>query len=193
MLKSMTPAVADSPVTIYVFPASAPQNREERLSACMQAYARSAEICLPCTIPAPGRNGRGKPCYPGLPVHFSITHSGDYWMCAFGGSPLGLDLQEHRECKKESIARRFFSEEEKNYLEADHFQSFFAVWAAKESYVKYTGEGIGDSFSRFSAADANGLSEAIGKAFLRHIFFREEYSLCLCTESRREPVLVTMA
>lgn len=80
----------------------------------------------------------GKPYFPAFPqLHFSITHSGDTWMCAFGDAPLGLDYQIARPCRKEALSRRFFHPLEQEYLKA-HPDAFFPLWSAKESYIKYT-------------------------------------------------------
>ena len=37
---------------------------------------------------------KGKPFFPLSPeTHCSVTHSGDYWLGAFSGEPIGIDLQ----------------------------------------------------------------------------------------------------
>ncbi len=122
---------------------------------------------------------KGKPFFSGMPdIHFSISHSGDYWACGFGYSKLGIDLQRHDACRRESIAKRFFHKDEAGYLEARLYaeKDFFDLWAKKESYVKYMGEGLGLGFESFSVLDA-------GKAYeLRVLPFKERYTLCLCAE-----------
>ena len=60
------------------------------------------------------RAERGKPYFPNTPsVHFSVSHSGDIFACAFSDAPVGVDIQEYKHrpdeaerCKK--IAARFF-------------------------------------------------------------------------------------
>ena len=43
----------------------------------------------------------GRPYLPDLPqLRFSVTHSGDVWMCAFCPGEVGLDLQAHRTCRR---------------------------------------------------------------------------------------------
>lgn len=103
-----------------------------------------------------------------------------------GEKPLGIDLQDLRPCKKEAIARRFFHPLEQSFLEKNNWKPFFSVWAAKESYVKLTGEGITDRFSRFSVVDDQGNMTRVDSAALRFLPFREGYSLCVCGEELGE-------
>ena len=52
----------------------------------------------------------GKPYFLHAPqLHFNLSHSGRHWLCAFSGAPVGLDVQQHRACQKQALARRFFS------------------------------------------------------------------------------------
>ncbi len=51
----------------------------------------------------------GKPYFLHAPqLHFNLSHSGRHWLCAFSGAPVGLDVQQHRACQKQALARRFF-------------------------------------------------------------------------------------
>ncbi len=126
----------------------------------------------------------GKPYLVECPeVHFSITHVGDYWMCAVAGEEVGLDLQDVREriagtgSQEErvlAIARRFFHPTEVMYLAKCPTEEFFRVWAKKESYVKYTGEGLTAGFDSFSVTDGV-------PAVQQEIPFAEGYILVLTT------------
>lgn len=94
----------------------------------------------------------GKPFFRHHPkIHFSISHSGAYWVCAFADVEVGLDIQieEHRH-RGEKIAARFFAPEEKKYLEKCGYEKFYDVWAAKEAYLKYTGEGLAKGLGNHS-------------------------------------------
>ena len=123
----------------------------------------------------------GKPRFSHRPgVEFSLSHSGDYWLCAMSRQPLGLDLQEHRLQDYENISRRFFSPEEDAYLRSRDYEDFFTLWTAKESYVKCIGRGIDQEFSCFSVADEQGLRSRVKSLELRQLPFLPGYSLCLC-------------
>lgn len=115
-------------------------------------------------------------------LHFSISHSGDFWACAMAAQEVGLDLQQHTKGRREHISKRFFHPLENEYLKKNNYRDFFDVWAAKESYVKFTGSGIGEDFGGFSAASEDGLAKEINGIQLRSIPFSPDYSLCLCAK-----------
>jgi phosphopantetheinyl transferase len=172
-----------------------PLSNEQRLLSCAQAYAEGMampdmpdflRLPKPAILSRPG----GKPYFPAAPdLHFSLSHSGDYAVCAYADQPVGLDLQVHSRCDKAAIARRFFHPEEYDYLAANNYEPFFAVWAAKESYVKYTGVGIAGGLNRFCVTDENGLKDKMDDAAFYH---RELLgcSLCLCAAALPEVRLV---
>ena len=146
----------------------------------------------------------GKPRFVECPdLHFSISHSGSCWCCAFSTSPIGLDIQAHGfgkgalpqeaegerlRLRMQRIFDRFFHPYERLWLE--NGGDFFAVWAAKESYVKYTGEGMHRSFDSFAVADENGLLPFVkgegAHAQLRKLPAPAGYSLCLCAKRMDE-------
>lgn len=130
-----------------------------------------------------GKTAKGKPFFKNRPdVHCSVTHSGGFWLGAFCTQPVGIDLQIHKDGRLEAISRRFFHPDENAFLKAKQYKDFFAVWAAKESVVKFTGEGIGGGFSRFSVVSPEGVFPRTKGLSLRFIPFREGYSLCVCAE-----------
>lgn len=165
------------------------------------------------------RGVHGKPCFPEAPmIHFSISHSGGFWVCAISGQTVGVDIQERRWkgkqreekgagqsgeksvrpgfiCCEDRIAERFFHPEERQFLARraregslqDGKGDFFDVWSAKESYVKYTGEGIGKDFRSFAVSDRETLLSYINepsgrRIMLRHLACDPSYSLCVCAE-----------
>ena len=174
------------PILIYLWALSDPPlSSADRIRACVRSYAEAAGMeeaeTLRAASPVIAKGARGKPYFPDLPgLHFSLAHSGVYGACAVHGAPVGLDLQIHNESAREAIARRFFHPEEYAYLKAHDFTPFFGVWAAKESYVKYTGEGIAGALTAFAVADEHGLKANMGDVMLYHCAPRENYSLCLC-------------
>ena len=113
-------------------------------------------------------------------LHFSLSHSGDFWVCAMARQALGLDLQQQRVHQLERLSRRFFSREELAFLESQDYQDFFSVWTAKEAFVKFSGQGIDRDFSGFSVAGPEGLLSRVQGLRLRHLPFLPDYALCLC-------------
>jgi len=128
-----------------------------------------------------------KPFFPDAPqIKFSISHSGDFWACAFGKAELGLDIQQHTRCRSRDIAKRFFHPSEQKYLEACDYaqEEFFEIWTAKESYVKFTGRGLSQGLETFSVV------EPIEGAEFRRIPFAEGYSMCVCAEKIEEVQII---
>lgn len=154
------------------------------------------------------RPAGGKPRFINAPgEEFSVSHSGDWWVCALADRPVGIDLQQHTRLKGEEpdaaasrygrMAARFFHPEEKEYvLEKDVYRRFFRIWAAKESYVKYTGQGINSDFGKFSVLPEGGfrLEEKAGKtlswraagAWFIQVPAPPGYTLCFCSAGKAE-------
>ena len=125
-------------VTIYSAPL--PEGPEASHRLLRRAAALAAPQLTDCTL---ARQAQGKPWFPAAPeLHFSISHSGGRWVCAFTDAPVGLDLQAHRPCRALALARRFFAPEEAEWLRSRGEAAFFDLWCAKESWLKYTGRGL---------------------------------------------------
>lgn len=87
----------------------------------------------------------GKPCFRIHPeIRFNISHSGDLVICAVSDFEIGIDIQEKSRMNTDRIAKKVMSpDEHKKYLGSSERQDFFyRVWVMKESYVKWTGDGI---------------------------------------------------
>lgn len=126
------------------------------LSSCMKGEPRIqlfsvkellALIEGPIMEPEYGYGGKGKPYFKDYPIQFNLSHSGEYVFCGVSEQEIGVDIQEMRNAKEVSLARRFFSEGECAMLEycendEERSQMFFRMWARKEAYGKLTGQGI---------------------------------------------------
>ena len=116
----------------------------------------------------------GKPFFhsPFEDIYYSFSHSGRFEAVLMADIVVGLDIEDsaRKEARKSDnlikIAERFFTEEEYNWvrsgangklLTADRkpniINAFFAVWTAKESYVKYTGKGLTHGLHNFSVLE----------------------------------------
>jgi len=127
----------------------------------------------------------GKPFFPRQPqLHVSVTHSGDWWLCACSGQPVGLDLQIHRShTDPAKLSRRFFHPAEEAWLaQRDHIP-FYDVWCAKESWVKYTGTGFYQDPADFSVVDEQGSFPCMEHVQFRLLPTEPGYSLCLCAQT----------
>lgn len=203
-------------VIIYVYELNDKKTTDERLAIAAKRYCREMglqiETASEVGIFRVARTQRGKPYFPELPeVRVSVSHSGKYWVCACSGEEVGIDLQEHVRMQGESIeeasarfrkmAHRFFHPVEAGFVDADSYLRFFGVWAARESFVKYTGQGIDAAFSehcvipaeesecpRMDGSDEIETWSAEG-AYFTEMSFRENYTLCVCTRETCRIVL----
>lgn len=96
----------------------------------------------------------GKPfLIPFTGIHFSVSHSGNWVVCAVGENPVGIDVEKIKPIDLK-IARRFFSREE--YFELmklpreRRVEFFYTIWTLKESYIKAEGKGLSIPLNSFS-------------------------------------------
>ena len=123
---------------------------------------------------------KGKPYLKGRESpSFSVSHSGDLWCCGISSLPLGVDIEKKTPREYERLARRFFHPEEYAFLEEKEFSQFFLIWTAKESYLKYTGEGLGGGLSSFSVVAEGGLAPQVNGVFLQPFSLSTGYQGCL--------------
>ncbi len=97
---------------------------------------------------------KGKPHIGNLEnVHFNISHSGHYVVCAVGPAEIGIDVERVRKVNLR-IAERFFSDAEIHDLmardENDRMQYFITLWTIKESYLKAIGRGLTQHLNSFT-------------------------------------------
>ena len=95
--------------------------------------------CLPLKKPE-----TGKPYLEGIPLHFSISHTGKLWGCLISPRNAGLDIQEKRKVNFNKLAERFFLNEEIEFVREKGIDGFFDIWVRKEACVKYYGTGLRD-------------------------------------------------
>lgn len=88
----------------------------------------------------------GKPYLVSEPgIHFSLSHSGGWAVCAVSDHPVGVDI-EQCEPGRRDVAARFFHPEEVRHLNtllpSARDDAFYKLWTLKESFVKTTGRGL---------------------------------------------------
>lgn len=118
----------------------------------------------------------GKPYIKGNPIYFNVSHCANVILAAFGQEEIGADIEIVRGFKA-SVAERFFTDDEKTYIDlsADNNEMnrrFFEIWTAKESFLKFCGVGLSGGFD-FCTADKNGVradvvSSELGKGKIIH-------------------------
>lgn len=97
---------------------------------------------------------KGKPYFKEYPLfYFNISHSNDYIIIGMGDSELGVDIEKKR-IYDPALAKRFLHPDEFSFIESAIQEKkaiyFSKIWNVKESYVKYTGDGIANTFKTFS-------------------------------------------
>lgn len=136
-------------------------------------------------------DAHGKPFLPNVPFHFSLSHSGQGALCAFGTDPIGADLQEIK-LQLPRRTERILSAAEKDYLDAlaetERVRAFYRLWARKESLMKWDGRGLRLKSAALSFAENGCLSDKIayeGKTLFvkEYADFLPEYAVSICSES----------
>ena len=78
-------------------------------------------------------------------IHFNISHSGSWVVCAVDDVPVGIDVELIKPIDI-GIAKRFYSREEYIKLmmlnEEERMEYFYKLWTLKESYIKAIGRGL---------------------------------------------------
>ena len=122
----------------------------------------------------------GKPYIKGTKkYHFNRSHSGDWLLLAVGKSPVGADIEKITKIRPKTT-EKYFSQTEQVRVKTEGITAFFEIWCQKESYVKYTGEGI------------KGLSKDLEYpddiAFFTETY--EDYQISVCTKKEHLPTKV---
>ena len=104
-------------------------------------------------------NRFGKPSLAGsteLPdLRFNLSHSNGMVVCGLAwGRDVGVDVESTEREVELSIARRFFSKAEADFLEGrpdkDKKKCFFDIWTLKEAFIKARGKGLSIPLDAFS-------------------------------------------
>ena len=87
----------------------------------------------------------GKPYLTGYPeIHFNISHSGEWAVCALASMPCGVDIQERRSIRSRRMVERTMNAREQRQIQEaeDGTGEFIKLWTYKESCIKLSGEGF---------------------------------------------------
>lgn len=111
-------------------------------------------------------DAHGKPFLKDHPaVHFSISHSGEWAVCALDDAPIGVDIEQIRSIDTERLATKTFG-----MTAPVTPETFFSMWTHKESYLKAIGVGLG------------GLHTAFDDAWHFKDYSLDGYSLTVCSQ-----------
>jgi len=177
-------------LTIYTFNGEH-RGRGEELAR--RAVGMHAEECwgLGMRLPPFARTKHGKPYLEGLPLHFSVSHTGGLWCCMVSESNVGIDVQEMKSANYGKLAERFFAGEEARFVNENGAGGFFDVWVRKEACIKYIGEGL-PAISSFSVVKGGKLAELVeykGQVcFVKPFELAEGVKCAYCCGSRSDSV-----
>lgn len=125
-------------------------DRRRRLCAAVALDACLQEVGLREATVTVAVGEHGKPFLPDHPdMHFNLSHSGNWAVCAMDKSPVGIDIEQVRDVRFKALAARHFTPDENAWLaaHADRRQAFFRLWTAKESLLKACGTGLAGGLS----------------------------------------------
>ncbi len=155
-----------------------PESRKQKIASFRHAESQRLSLgvglLLVLALEEEGIDGRqariaegqwGKPFLPDHPnLHFSLSHSGKWAMCALGNRPLGCDVEATGR-GNEKLSKRFFHPEEQQVLamlapdtRPEWQREFTRIWTRKESWLKADGRGLSLGMESFSVlADQPGI------------------------------------
>lgn len=138
--------------------------------------ARRAFLSMKVPLSGLSIERSGKPVITDEKHFFNLSHSGMYAVCAYGLSPSGVDIQKETS-DRFHIAERCFTEGEQALIREQGPEMFTRIWARKESYLKFTGQGIRVPLNSF---------EVLPGEQTLPVFFQEftldGYRIALCSE-----------
>ena len=104
------------------------------------SFALSGDALLP---PVYSYDEKGRPVIEGGFV--SLSHSGNYAVCAYSPAPVGVDIEERRPVES-GLARRILCPAERKEYERSGVGYLLGRFVMKEAFFKLTGEGISGGF-----------------------------------------------
>lgn len=127
---------------------------------------------------------------------FNLSHAGNYAVCAVSDKEIGIDIEKMRDnIKVTDLAKRFFSKEEQQAIldcpAEQKLELFTKIWTAKESYFKYTGEGLTRDLGMCSVDLKQGMitDNQTGVKCNCKTWVEENYFISICFGNEEEAAL----
>lgn len=92
----------------------------------------------------------------GTRMYFNISHSEDCVLVGIADSEIGVDIQYMKPLKSDLASKCFTEKEQDMYYSApdeEYIKVFYRIWCLKESFVKFTGNGLREGLNTFSVLD----------------------------------------
>ena len=138
----------------------------------------------------------GKPFAPDGSLHFNLSHSGTWAVCAVSDAEIGCDV-ETIDPAHADVAKRFFTAAENAQLdeaatETERVRRFFRLWTLKESFQKATGKGMHLPLSDFSVTLGEPSCIEGESATVAEYTDLAGYACAVCAFGEKFPPLVTV-
>lgn len=119
-------------------------------------------------------------------IHFNASHSDNVAICTFSDTEIGCDIQ-HIEKARENVAKRFFTQQEYNYIFSDTENNkitadkrFARIWSIKEAYLKLLGTGLSGGLASFDILTENGNIQIKDNIYIKEYSFKD-YQIAICS------------
>ena len=110
------------------------------------------------------REEGAKPRFDTDDAHFNLSHSGGVILVGISHAPIGVDIEKIRPIDFKKF----------DFIDAEDEQDFFEKWTERESYLKFTGEGMSK------------LRTPIPEdAHFEHFDVFDGYHACVCTDQEQ--------
>lgn len=148
------------------------------------------------------RTKHGKPFLKDIKdFKFNISHSGDWVVlaCNTNNKEIGVDVEKICDTDYDGISKRFFSNEEYEFLnnysiQKEALKIFYMLWTLKESYVKMLGVGFSIPLNSFSVIKNSVVKKQIRWqkkkkiCYLKNIEILKGYQLSISSEDKEVEV-----
>ena len=96
-----------------------------------------------------------KPYLVNSDLHYNISHSGDWILCAVSNPEIGADVELiNHDFKYQEVIEDNFSSDEVNYIRQNlSIERFFMLWTRKEALTKATGKGLDEDLKLIPCLD----------------------------------------
>ncbi len=109
------------------------------------------------------RDSGKKPRFDSEEVYFNISHSHGVIMLGISHTEIGVDIEKIRDFDYKKI----------DFIDAEDIDDFFEKWTERESYLKFTGEGLSKLRCNIPT-----------NAHFEHFPVYNEYHACVCADEQ---------
>lgn len=109
------------------------------------------------------RSDGEKPRFDTDEAYFNLSHTDGVVMLGISHAPIGVDIEKIRDIDFKKF----------DFIDAANIEEFFEKWTERESYLKFTGEGL-FAFRREIPKDAH----------FEHFPVWEDYHACVCADEQ---------